>query len=70
MPSRPVHPAALMAVGAVLGWAIAQPFPAPAHHVQHHHRQRPGIDSSGPSRHQTAADGIDRTAKTNHHHHH
>jgi hypothetical protein len=28
MTSRPVHPAALMAVGVVLGWAIAQPFPA------------------------------------------
>ena len=65
MTSRHVHPAALMAVGVVLGWAIAQPFPVPAHHAQHQHRPGPGSDSSGPGRHQTTADGIDRTAETN-----
>ena len=61
---RPVHPAALMAVGVVIGWAIAQPFPAPAHHAQHQHRQGPGSHSSGLVRYQTTADGIDRTAET------
>lgn len=29
MTGRPVHPAALVAVGVLLGWAIAQPFPTP-----------------------------------------
>ena len=27
--TRPVHPAALLAVGVFLGWALAQPFPVP-----------------------------------------
>jgi len=26
---RPVHPAALLAAGVFLGWALAQPFPTP-----------------------------------------
>ena len=43
MSSRPVHPAALVAVGVLLGWAIAQPFPTPANtsstaDAQHQHR--------------------------------
>ena len=67
MTSRHVHPAALMAVGVVLGWAIAQPFPVPAsaHHAQHQHRPGPCSNSPGPVRDQTTADGIDRTAETN-----
>ena len=31
--NRPVHPAALMAVGVFLGWAIAQPMYQPSSHT-------------------------------------
>jgi hypothetical protein len=50
--NRPVSPWALLCVGALLGWAIAQPFPTPAHHgnnAQHEHRTRPSADQTGPN---------------------
>lgn len=52
MTSRPAHPVALLAVGALLGWAIAQPFPTTAHHgndAQHEHRTGSGLDQTGPN---------------------
>jgi len=52
MTSRPVNPAVLLAAGVFLGWAIAQPFPLPAHHgndAQHQHRTGFGLDQTGPS---------------------